>query len=274
MIKSVMKERQDKDQASLPAEVRGKDDNRPLEEPDQGQIKVLEDLYGADDLSDILRLFAATAENSMDCIQAAVADRNALATHHFAYCLKGTSALLALDAIADVCRQIAESAIRGKWFDAEDMCADLQSAFTALRKALQIDDTDRGRPGKAREKTRAPAWSLNILEQRVGKPTALAMAQAFRRDTDNILNKMGDCIRKYDSEELYSLANKLAGSSASIFIAKELRGLCKQLESLCDDEHCNWVEAAALFERLSKSYNRTSELVETYVKANEEVPVG
>ncbi len=157
--------------------------------PELSQLKVLEGLYDQEELYDLMRLFVATAANSLDCLQAAAADRNARATHHFAYCLKGPAALLALGAIAEVCREIGESAIRGKWFDAEDKLADLRSAFESLSSELRIGTSGGAGPEKKRERKRTAALSLNVLEQRVGKEAALTMSRSFIQDTTDIPRK-------------------------------------------------------------------------------------
>jgi len=243
--------------------------DRPSPPPAMPDTKFLEQLYGKEKLKDILALFVASGESSLDFIQAGLADRDARATHHFAYCLKGPSALLSAQAMARLCEEIAESAIRGKWFDADDYFADLRSAFRSLCKSLQPDAAGGARQEKARRKTKTMALSLDLLEQRVGKQTALAMAQAFNRDTNDIINHMKAAIRTYDYDQLQKDAHKLAGSCASIFIAKELRNLSKQLEALCNEEHVDWIEAASIFDRLAQGYSETRAQIETYLKSNE-----
>jgi CheY-like chemotaxis protein/HPt (histidine-containing phosphotransfer) domain-containing protein len=270
MIESLLKDHSDLkiDEQLLPGEGSDKDKDETAPLPSMPDINALEKLYGKENLNDILALFVTSAESSLDCIQAALTERDARGTHHFAYSLKGQSALLSAGKMATLCEKLAESAIRGKWFDADDHFTDLQSAFKAWRKSLPTSTFNGGKDDKDGEKSKAPASLLAVFEQQFGKQTALAMANAFKHDTKDIVEKMTACIKKRDNEELHGEAHKLKGCCASIFIANELRVLSKQLEYLCNEQHVDWTEVSKLFDRLSKSYSETAALMETYVKSN------
>ena len=228
-------------------------------------LAALEKLYGEECLTDILTMFVATAESSLECIQAGLVERDARTAHHFAYSLKGPAALLAADNMAKLCEGVGECH-KGKWFDADAQFADLRSAFRSLRKSLQPGLVTGAKEEKERRRSKTQGLSLDLLEQRVGKQTALAMAKTFKEDTKDILSKMAVSVRKYDYEELHKHAHKLAGCCASIFIAKELRGLSVQLQALCNEEHTNWIEVATLFDKVSKSYLETEGLIATYLE--------
>lgn len=105
--------------------------------------------------------------------------------------------------------------------------------------------------------------TIKLLEERLGKKIALAMASAFLDDTKDMGEKLEQCVSRKDAAALRRLTHKLAGCSASI-MDKDTHGLCRSLEDLGDDQ-C-WEESRPTYEALLKSLNQTRDVLTNYLK--------
>ncbi len=106
--------------------------------------------------------------------------------------------------------------------------------------------------------------TVKVLEERLGKKIALAMASAFLDDTKDIAEKISQCVGEKDAASLRRLTHKLAGCSASI-MDKETHALCRTLEDLGADQ--DWSQTQTTYEALLQSLNQTRDVLERYLKA-------
>jgi len=254
IIEKLLKEREKEDaeahQAAASAEPGPTAENWPAL-PD---MKALEQMYGNEGLGEILDIFVSSAQSLLDCIKASLAERDVRGTHHFACCLKGSCALLAAGTMARLCGDIAESVIRGKWFDADDYFAELTSAFRALRKTFPEGTGSSALFAFDGEKSKEQKLSLDVLEQKVGRSSAEAMALSFLTESKALIEAIARAIKKYDYEALLRDCRDLSAICASFLLAKDLRALSKEMETACDEQHVDWIEVAALYDRMTRSY--------------------
>ena len=228
-------------------------------------MKALEQIYGSEGLGEILDVFVSSAQSLIDCIQNSLSQRDVRGTHHFACCLKGSCSLLAAGTMAKLCGEIAESVIRGKWFDADEYFAELTSAFRSLRKSFPAGTGSSGLFAINEEKAKTQKLSLDVLEQKVGRSSAEAMALTFLTESKALLSAISKGIKKYDNEGVLRDARDLSAICSSFLLAKDLRSLTKDLETACDEQHVDWIEVAALYDRMSRSYNEVEAHVAEYL---------
>jgi len=228
-------------------------------------MKVLEEMYGNEGLVQILDIFVSSAHNLLGSIKVALAERDVRGTHYFACYLKGSCALLAAGTMARLCGDIAESVIRGKWFDADDYFAELTAAFRALRKSFPECTGGSGLFSFEQEKTKAQKLSLDMLEQKVGRSSAEAMALSFLTESKSLIEAIARAIKKYDYEALLRDSRDLSAICASFLLAKDLRALSKAMETACDEQHVDWIEVAALYDRITGSYSAVEAHVADYL---------
>jgi CheY-like chemotaxis protein/HPt (histidine-containing phosphotransfer) domain-containing protein/PAS domain-containing protein len=226
-------------------------------------MESLESIYGKDELKEILGLYLSTTGSLLQCLESALAERDVRATHHYAYCIKGPSASLGNFKLAKLCEDTAESAIRGKWFDADDHFAEMRSVVKALRKSIASNQGNGS--GALPAKTTAPpqvASCMISLEKQVGRSTALLMASAFLEDTKDVLQVMANAIQQRNKEKLRGAAHKLAGCSVSIH-DKETQSMSQKLEHLATE--AKWVEAYNVYDAVSDLFSKTEKIVQDYV---------
>ncbi|MBS1994725.1 MAG: response regulator [Cyanobacteria bacterium SZAS LIN-2] len=229
-------------------------------------MQVLEQIYEGADLKSLLDLFVISTRLLLDNIQEALARRDMRAVHHYAFYLKGPAALLSAGKMARLCGEIAESAIRGKWFDADDHFAELTSAFRAFGKAVPSGTTGDDKKSAGQDLVITQTLTIDMLEQKVGRRQAENRARSFVQEAGTTMDAIAAAIKKYDFEALYPQAKNLSAACATFFIAKELRTLSKQLEIACDEMHVDWIEVAVLFDRMSRSYKDIEVQVSEYLE--------
>lgn len=223
----------------------------------------LENWYGKDRLNEIVSLFIKTSSLLMDCLKSAVAERDVRATHHYAYCIKGPAASLGRTKLANLCEKVASSALHNKWFDADFAFLSLESTFDTLRFAMEkvIAEVESANQGAAESEV-AESAKLVQLEKRLGKNTALAVADAFLEDTDDSLEKIRACLDKQDENALKPLTHRLAGCCSSV-MDKETQQLTTVLQELAMKH--SWTAANTTFQTLTESLNSTRVEMQQYL---------
>ncbi len=150
----------------------------------------LENWYGKDRLIEIVSLFLKTSGLLMECLKGAVAERDVRAAHHYAYCIKGPSASLGRTKVSNLCEKIASAALHNKWFDADFAYISLESQFDSMKQAMEKMIAASGEEPAPTPDSNGPESSKFLqLEKKLGKSTALAVADAFLEDTDDALEK-------------------------------------------------------------------------------------
>jgi len=205
----------------------------------------------------------------MDCLKSAVAERDVRATHHYAYCIKGPSASLGRVKIANLCEKVASSALHNKWFDADFAFLSLESQFDALRVAMeQLIKTSEGQTKKDKEsKTSSGPEAERIaqLEKRLGRNTALAVAEAFLEDTADAIKKVRQGIEDKDEQSLKPVTHRIAGCCASV-MDKESQQLANSLQELAEKQ--SWTEAEKLLQTFLDALERSRTLFKSYLADN------
>jgi CheY-like chemotaxis protein/PAS domain-containing protein len=241
-------------------------DASPVEQDSLRELdfESLENWYGKERLLEIVSLFLKTSSLLMECLKCAVAERDVRAAHHYAYCIKGPSASLGRVKIANLCEKVASTALHNKWFDADFAFLSLESHFDALRQAMEKMVATAGEDDKnvSAEAEGPEAARLGQLEKKMGKSTALAVADAFLEDTDDALEKIGACLEKQDDEGLKPLTHRLAGCCASV-LDKETQQLTTTLQDLAAKQ--SWQAASALYQTLSDSLKNTRMIMQRYL---------
>ena len=105
--------------------------------------------------------------------------------------------------------------------------------------------------------------TIKILEEKLGKKIAAAMATAFLDDTKDIGSAIGECVTKRNAARLRELCHKLAGCCASIG-DNDSRMLCRSIEDSGDNQ--SWDQTEATYKTLSESLEKTRASLEGYLK--------
>ena len=105
--------------------------------------------------------------------------------------------------------------------------------------------------------------TIKILEEKLGKKIATAMASAFLDDTKDIGAAIGDCVTQRNAARLRELCHKLAGCCASIG-DNDSRMLCRSIEDSGDNQ--SWEQTEAMYKTLSDSLSKTRDSLENYLK--------
>jgi CheY-like chemotaxis protein/PAS domain-containing protein len=246
-------------------------------------LQSLEALYGRKELQEILPSFLKTTSVLIACLKAVIAERDVRAAHHYAYCIKGPAASLGCTKLASLCETVASAALRNKWFDADFEVDSLESAFDEIAKK---SDTlivsawaDSGSAQSASESHVATGdfelekaeiasvadvkKRLKNLEQKIGKPTTLALANAFMEDTSEILDSMDGAIVRNDTDLVRRAMHKLAGCCASI-MDREGQKLARTVEEMAIKQ--SWPALSAVYSTLCDSLLRTRQVLKDYTK--------
>jgi CheY-like chemotaxis protein/PAS domain-containing protein len=242
-------------------------DASPVDEKELAReldFESLENWYGKDRLHEIISLFLKTSSLLIECLKCAVAERDVRAAHHYAYCIKGPSASLGRVKISNLCEKVASSALHNKWFDADFAYLSLESNFEDLRRSMEkVMACAELANNESASDADGPEFAKIIqLEKRLGKNTALAVADAFLEDTDDALEKIGKCLEKQDDEGLRPLTHRLAGCCASV-IDKETQQLTSTLQELARKQ--SWQAASSLYQTLSESLKTTRMVMQRYL---------
>ena len=104
-----------------------------------------------------------------------------------------------------------------------------------------------------------------MLEQKVGRSSAEAMALSFLTESKSLIEAIARAIKKYDYEALLRDSRDLSAICASFLLAKDLRALSKAMETACDEQHVDWIEVAALYDRITGSYSAVEAHVADYL---------
>ena len=260
-------------------------------------LGALEKLYGRKQLADILPSFLKTTSILLECLKAVIAERDVRATHHYAYCIKGPAASLGCTKLARVCETVASAALRNKWFDADFEVDSLDSAFDEIAKQSELfidgapvaqqeakiapsqkeEAAAKSKAAQAAAKAAASVTSTELpssvadvqvrlrkLEQKVGKDTALALADAFLKDTRDVLDTMGDAITKNQTDVIKKSMHKLAGCCASM-MDTEGQKLARRVEDLASEKA--WKSLRPVYLTLCESLLRTRKVLKEYAKS-------
>ncbi|MDR3616903.1 MAG: response regulator [Candidatus Obscuribacterales bacterium] len=247
----------------------------------------LEKMYGRKELQEILPSFLKTTSVLIACLKAVIAERDVRAAHHYAHCIKGPAASLGCTKLASLCETVASAALRNKWFDADFEVDSLESAFEEIAKKSEslvyAGWADSGSSNDSNpseivtgeiELEKAAVASvadvkkrLEKLEQKIGKPTTLALANAFMEDTNDILDTMGGAITGKETEVVRRSMHKLAGCCASI-MDSEGQKLARTVEELAVKQ--SWKALGAVYLTLCDSLLRTRQVLKDYAKSTPE----
>jgi HPt (histidine-containing phosphotransfer) domain-containing protein len=238
-------------------------DASPADDVKELDFESLENWYGKERLIEIVSLFLKTSGLLMECLKGAVAERDVRAAHHYAYCIKGPSASLGRSKIANLCEKIASAALHNKWFDADFAFLSLESQFDSMKSAMEkMIAASAGKQSDVKEIEGPESAKFLQLEKKLGKSTALAVADAFLEDTDDALEKISKCLDTQDEMGLKPLTHRLAGCCASV-LDKETQQLTSTLQELASKQ--SWPAASALFVTLSDSLKNTRMMLQRYL---------
>jgi CheY-like chemotaxis protein/HPt (histidine-containing phosphotransfer) domain-containing protein len=239
-------------------------------------LQSLEKLYGRKELQEILPSFLKTTSVLIACLKAVIAERDVRAAHHYAYCIKGPAASLGCTKLAGLCETVASAALRNKWFDADFEVDSLEAAFDEIAKKSEmlIVSAWAGSPSNVAtgefdlEKAGIASVTdvkkrLKNLEQKIGKPTTLALAHAFMEDTSEILDSMDGAIDRTEKDVVRRAMHKLAGCCASI-MDKEGQKLARTVEEMAIKE--SWNALNAVYSLLCDSLLRTRQVLLDYIR--------
>jgi HPt (histidine-containing phosphotransfer) domain-containing protein len=247
-------------------------------------LQSLEVLYGRTELQEILPSFLKTTTILIACLKAVIAERDVRATHHYAYCIKGPAASLGCTKLSILCETVASAALRNKWFDADFEVDSLESAFDEIAKksetlivAAWADSGSAQTSSESHittgdyELDKAAVASvedvekrLKKLEQKIGKPTTVALAHAFMEDTSDILDSMGGAIVRNETDLVRRLMHKLAGCCASI-MDSEGQKLARTVEEMAIKQ--SWKALSAIYSTLADSLLRTRQVLKDYTNS-------
>jgi HPt (histidine-containing phosphotransfer) domain-containing protein len=159
---------------------------------------------------------------------------------------------------------VASSALHNKWFDADFAYLSLESSFDDLRRSMeQMLASVEVKGADSNSDSEGPEYAKVIqLEKRLGKSTALAVADAFLEDTDDALEKIGKCLEKQDDDGLKPLTHRLAGCCASV-MDKETQQLTSTLQELAMKQ--SWQAASSLYLTLTESLKTTRMVMQRYL---------
>jgi CheY-like chemotaxis protein/PAS domain-containing protein len=104
---------------------------------------------------------------------------------------------------------------------------------------------------------------LKKLEQKIGKDTTLALADAFMKDTKDVLDTMGDAVLQKRTDVIKKSMHKLAGCCASMMDTEGQR-LARKVEDLATEK--SWNALGAVYMTLCDSLTRTRKVLKDYTK--------
>jgi CheY-like chemotaxis protein/PAS domain-containing protein len=234
-------------------------------------LQSLEKLYGQKELQEILPSFLKTTSVLIACLKAVIAERDVRAAHHYAYCIKGPAASLGCTKLAGLCETVASAALRNKWFDADFEVDSLESAFDDIAKKsesliyaswavtgeIELDKAEVASVEDVKKR-------LTKLEQKIGKSTTVALANAFIEDTSDILDTMGGAIVGQETDLVRRSMHKLAGCCASI-MDSEGQKLARNVEEMAIKQ--SWKALSAVYLTLCDSLLRTRQVLKDYTKS-------
>lgn len=99
--------------------------------------KELRRIYGDQEADEIVKLFLGVTGTFIECLDLAVASKDAESVSHFAYSIKGPLSSLKLRALADLASRLPQQAAKHKWKEAKKSYEELVSLYKPVKEQLE-----------------------------------------------------------------------------------------------------------------------------------------
>ena len=99
--------------------------------------KELRRIYGAQEADEIVKLFLGVTGTFIQCLDLAVASKDAESVSHFAYSIKGPLSSLKLRQLADLASKLPQQAAKHKWKEAKKSYDELVRLYKPVKEQLE-----------------------------------------------------------------------------------------------------------------------------------------